>query len=66
MENKSIHETQKHKWIDENTLEVKISVIINYELERLLLSYGDSVFVVDPQHLKEKIKNRLKLGFEQY
>ena len=66
MESKSIHETQKHKWIDENTLEVKISVMINYELERLLLSYGESVRVVEPQHLKEKIKNRLLNGFNNY
>jgi predicted DNA-binding transcriptional regulator YafY len=66
MENKSIHETQKHKWIYENTLEVKIKVMVNYELERLILSYGESVKVIEPQLLKEKIENRLKLGFEQY
>lgn len=66
MENKSIHETQKHKWIDENTLEVKIEVMINYELERLILSYGESVRVVEPQHLKEKIKNRLLNGLNNY
>ena len=29
---------QKHKWINENTLEVKIKVMVNYELERLILS----------------------------
>ena len=66
MENKSIHETQKHKWINENTLELKISVMINYELERLLLSYGESVTVLEPQHLKEKIKNRLLNGLNNY
>jgi predicted DNA-binding transcriptional regulator YafY len=66
MENKSIHETQKHKWISENTLEVKINVMINYELERLLLSYGESVTVLEPQHLKEKIKNRLLNGLNNY
>ena len=46
METKSIHETQKHKWIDENTLELKIKVVLNYELERLILSYGESVKVI--------------------
>jgi predicted DNA-binding transcriptional regulator YafY len=66
MENKSIHETQKHKWIDENTLEVKIKVMVNYELERLILSYGESVKVIEPQHLKEKIKNRLLNGLNNY
>ncbi|MCF6140499.1 WYL domain-containing protein [Flavobacterium sp. K77] len=66
MENKSIHETQKHKWINTDTLELKINVIINYELERLILSYGDSVKVVEPQHLQERIKNRLLNGMNQY
>lgn len=61
MENKSIHETQKHKWIDENTLELKIKVIPNYELERLLLSYGESVKVVSPPQLVEKIKSRIRM-----
>lgn len=66
MENKSIHETQKHKWLDANTFEVKIKVILNYELERLILSYGESVKVVAPQILKEKIKERLLKGWENY
>lgn len=66
MENKSIHETQKHKWIDENTLEVKIKVMVNYELERLILSYGESVIVLEPQHLKERIKSRLLNSLNNY
>jgi predicted DNA-binding transcriptional regulator YafY len=66
MENKSIHETQKHKWLDANTFELKIKVILNYELERLILSYGESVKVVEPQILKEKIKERLLKGWENY
>lgn len=66
MENKSIHETQKHHWIDENTFEVSIKVMSNYELERLILSYGESVRVIEPQHLKDKIKDRLLKGFKNY
>lgn len=66
MENKSIHETQKHKWLNENTLELKIKVVLNYELERLLLSYGESVTVLEPQHLQNTIKERLLKGAENY
>lgn len=66
MENKSIHETQRHKWLNENTFEVRIKVYLNYELERLILSYGESVRVVEPHHLKEKIKSRLLNGLNQY
>ena len=66
MENKSIHETQKHKWLDENTFEVRIKVYLNYELERLILSYGDSVKVISPIKLQDIIKQRLKAGFQLY
>ena len=66
MENKSIHETQKHKWINTDTLELKINVILNYELERLILSYGESVTVIEPQHLLEKISNRLCSAVQLY
>ena len=66
MENKSLHETQRHKWLDENTFEVKIKVLLNYELERLLLSYGDSVKVIAPSILSEKIQQRLTRSIAQY
>jgi predicted DNA-binding transcriptional regulator YafY len=66
MENKSIHETQKHKWINENMLELKINVMVNYELERLILSYGESVKVIEPEHLMLKIKARLNNALINY
>lgn len=66
MESKSIHETQKHKWIDENILEVKIKVYLNYELERFILSYGESVKVIEPNHLKAKIISRINTNQSQY
>jgi predicted DNA-binding transcriptional regulator YafY len=66
MENKPIHETQKHKWINENTFEVKIKVIPNYELERLILSYGESVKVLEPEDLIIKINLRLTQAVSNY
>ena len=66
MENKPIHETQKHKWLNEETLEVKIKVIPNYELERLILTYGDSVKVIEPLYLKNQIIIRLQKCINQY
>ena len=66
MENKSIHETQKHRWIDDWTFEVQIKVVLNYELERLILSYGESVTVIEPQHLIETIKERLQKSLKLY
>ena len=66
MENKSIHETQKHRWLDADTLEVQIKVIVNYELERLILGYAGSVRVEKPQHLQDTIKTRLMEGLNNY
>jgi predicted DNA-binding transcriptional regulator YafY len=66
MQNKPIHETQKHKWVNDETLEVKIKVIPNYELERFILSYGESVNVISPLFLKQKMKNRLIAAIENY
>jgi len=66
IESKPIHPYQKHRWLDAETLEVNLELIVNYELERFILSYADSVKVVQPQSLIEKIKERMKNGFNQY
>lgn len=60
MENKSIHITQNNKWLNENTFQLKIKVYLNYELERLILSYGESVRIIEPQHLKNSIITRIE------
>ncbi len=66
IETKPLHGSQKTKWIDDYTLEVTLDVIINYELERLILSYADSVFVIQPLILAEAIKNRFEQALNQY
>lgn len=65
METKPLHGSQKSKWIDNKTLEITLSLIINYELERLLLSYADSVSVLKPKTLAISLKNRLKEALKQ-
>ena len=59
MESKPLHGSQKSKWLDDKTLEVNLDLIINYELERLILSYADSVKVILPKNLEMHIKKRL-------
>ena len=66
METKPLHGSQKSKWLDDQTLEVKLQLIINYELERLILSYADCVSVIQPISLAKAIKIRLKGALEQY
>jgi len=65
IQTKPIHGSQKDKWLDPNTLEVRIEVIPNYELERLILSYGESVIIKSPNSLREKIKSRIEEALER-
>ncbi len=67
IESKPIHGSQKKpKWIDQNTLEVSLKLIVNYEFERLVLSYGDSVKVIKPNVLADSIKKRLEIAYGNY
>ena len=55
---KPIHPSQKQK--NEPTgLEVRINVIPNFELETLILSFGEHVKVIAPKDFKERISIRL-------
>ncbi|MFZ1790709.1 MAG: WYL domain-containing protein [Saprospiraceae bacterium] len=62
---KPIHPSQKYSH-GPSGLEVKIKVIPNFELERLILSFGEQVNVVSPMDLKERILQRLKLAESLY
>ncbi|MEO7489758.1 MAG: WYL domain-containing protein [Ferruginibacter sp.] len=66
MESKPLHGSQKSKWIDDHTLQVNLQLIINYEFERLILSYADSIKVIKPNKLAALIKVRLKEAYNQY
>ncbi len=64
IQTKPLHGSQKSKWLDDKTLQVTLQIIINYELERLILSYADSVVVIQPMSFAQAIKNRLKEGLK--
>ncbi|MDL2304199.1 WYL domain-containing protein [Bacteroides sp. OttesenSCG-928-D19] len=61
-----LHAYQKHKWIDKDTLEVRFRLIVNFELEKILLSYADSIKVIQPESLKISHIKRLKDGLRIY
>ncbi len=63
---KPLHKSQDHKWIDEDTLDVTLEVKINYELEKLLLSYAPNITILEPQSLVEKHKESLQMALERY
>lgn len=54
--------------IEENDdfVTVQLDVILNYELEQHILSFGDYVEVIAPDALREKIRQRLQNGIQNY
>jgi predicted DNA-binding transcriptional regulator YafY len=62
---KPIHSSQVDKEKD-GGLYVKIEVIPNYELEQLILSYGEGVRVLSPDYLIQKIKSRIQSSLDNY
>lgn len=63
---KPLHSTQKMRNLEDGSLEVRINVIINYELEMRLLSFGEKVKVIAPESLVTKIFDRIKQQFDNY
>lgn len=55
---KPLHGSQKTISENEDCLVIQIEVIPNYELESLILSFGDSCEVQSPSHFSDKIKQR--------
>jgi len=63
---KPLHGSQKKISENESELVVSIEVIPNYELESLILSYGDRVNVSGPESLQNSIKIRLQKALNMY
>lgn len=60
IQTKPIHPTQsKPKFLESGEMVVTIKVIPNYELERLILSYGERVKVIAPTSVQSSLKSRI-------
>ncbi|WP_081748252.1 WCX domain-containing protein [Aquimarina megaterium] len=51
---------------DDGSIIISIKVKINFELERLLLGFGESIEVLQPKRLRKRISERLNKGSELY
>lgn len=63
---KPLHGSQKKIGNDTQGFTFSIAVIPNYELEKLILSFGEGLKVVEPLFFKERIKKRLVSSLENY
>lgn len=66
IESKPMHGSQKIKERHPEFTRITLYLIPNYELESLLLSYGEGIEVLRPAELRVKIKQRLETAFTQY
>lgn len=63
---KPLHHTQKVVAKSSEGIEITIEVILNYELEREILGFGDSITVLRPQRLRERIEKKLQFAVDNY
>ncbi len=61
-----MHQSQVVLSKNEKTTTFRIDVVLNYELEREILGFGECVKVLSPRLLISKIKRRLEQTFSQY
>lgn len=66
IETKPIHHSQIILEQDEKGSIIQITVIPNFELEQVLLSYGESLKVIFPPPLKEKMQERIRKSLNNY
>ncbi|OJU77849.1 MAG: WYL domain-containing protein [Bacteroidetes bacterium 47-18] len=57
---KPIHTSQQLLKEDETGITIRIDVVLNFELEREILGFGESIKVLAPRLLQKKIKMRIE------
>jgi predicted DNA-binding transcriptional regulator YafY len=63
---KPIHRSQQLLTEDTLGATLRIDVVFNFELERELLGFGESIRVIAPESLRKQIQGRLRTALTQY
>jgi predicted DNA-binding transcriptional regulator YafY len=50
----------------EHTVDVELTVLLNHELEREILAYGEEVEVLEPMELRQRVADRINQMAEKY
>lgn len=66
IQTKPIHGSQKVIEANHDGFIIELELIPNYELEQLLLSYGEKIVVLSPVSLRDKIKERISQSYKNY
>jgi predicted DNA-binding transcriptional regulator YafY len=63
---KPLHHTQQVIEQDQTGTVISIEVVLNFELEREILGFGETIEVLYPRTLRTKIQDRLEKGGQRY
>ena len=63
---KPLHPSQQVLKEDDNGIEISIRVVLNFELEREILGFGQNMKVLAPRILVDRIRRRFKLAAAHY
>ena len=66
IETKPIHISQKQIGTNDKGIVFQLEIIPNYELESILLSFGEKIEILEPSWLREKISSRISEMFKRY
>jgi len=62
----NLHPTQKMLRSDNESLLISLDLIVTFEVINTILSFGENVKVLKPEHLKEKVKRTLSECLNSY
>jgi predicted DNA-binding transcriptional regulator YafY len=60
------HSQQIVENAEDGSMTFSIAVHLNFELERLILGFGDAIEVLEPQRLRKRIKSKLEFALAKY
>ncbi|MCG8576525.1 MAG: WYL domain-containing protein [Flavobacteriales bacterium] len=64
---KPFHHTQKIvEELEDGSVVISVKVHLNFEFDRLILGFGESIEVLKPGRLRRRIKKKLERAYEQY
>jgi len=63
---KPLHRSQEILSRDHHGMEIQIRVKLNFELERLILGFGEGMKVLKPARLRKRIEQKLKMAVKKY
>lgn len=63
---KPIHSSQQLLEENEKGIKIRLDVVLNFELEREILGFGEAIKVLSPRHLQRQIARRVEKMHQQY